>query len=169
MQNHKNRKQDVFTKCATCFGIGYLSPVPGTLGSILAFVFLPLIIFFPLSTAYVVLISSFLFLIGIWSCDKYETTYSLEDPKEVIIDELIAQLILFLCISCAFGSSFELSIMLLLCVISFVLFRFFDIVKPWPISLVQKNIHGGFGVMLDDLLAAFATFIIISIVTYVLF
>ncbi|ABD46516.1 phosphatidylglycerophosphatase A family protein [Neorickettsia sennetsu] len=169
MQSRKERKQDVFTKCATCFGIGYLSPLPGTLGSILAFVFLPLIIFFPLSIAYVILISSFLFLIGIWSCDKYETTYSLKDPKEVIIDELVAQLILFICISYVFRSSFELSIMLLLCVTSFVLFRFFDIVKPWPISFVQKNIHGGFGVMLDDLLAAFATFIMISIIAYVLF
>ncbi|QHD65070.1 phosphatidylglycerophosphatase A family protein [Neorickettsia findlayensis] len=168
MENHKKKQQDVFVKCATCFGIGYLSALPGTLGSALAFVFLPLIIFFPLSIVYVVLISSCLFLIGIWSCDKYEATYSLEDPKEVIIDELVAQIILFLCISCTFGNSFEPSVMLLLCITSFGLFRFLDIVKPWPISFVQKNIHRGFGVMLDDLLAAIIAFLIILIIPYVL-
>ena len=45
--------------------------------------------------------------------------------------------------------------------IGFCLFRFFDIVKPWPIRWIDKNVHGGFGVMLDDLLAAFCSLIIL--------
>lgn len=162
-----NKKEDLFVKIATCFGIGYLSPFPGTLGSALAFGFLPLILLFSFSVGQILLISLILFLLGAYSCARYEKVYSRQDPKEVIIDELVAQIILFMCIKYVFEDILHGFIAPLLYFASFVLFRLFDITKAWPINLVQRKIHGGIGVMLDDLLAAIISLTIITAIAHV--
>ncbi|NBO18797.1 MAG: phosphatidylglycerophosphatase A, partial [Proteobacteria bacterium] len=66
-----------------------------------------------------------------------------EDPGEIVVDEVAGQWLLLSAFS-ATGPAY---------IIGFVLFRAFDIVKPWPISLADRKIHGGFGVMFDDILA----------------
>ncbi len=70
---------------------------------------------------------------------------NISDPREVVIDEVIGQIIAFLpiCNICIFRDAF----------ISFILFRFFDIVKPFPINFIESKIGGNFGILLDDILA----------------
>lgn len=142
---------------ATCLGVGNFSSFPGTLGSILPFVFLPLILIIDSAT---VLFGSFftIFTAGIWSCFEYEKHYGKKDPKEVIIDEFAAQLLLLILIKLYAGGKFNGAI---LYIISFVLFRLFDIMKPWPIKIIEK-LKGGYGIMLDDIAAALLSFVILS-------
>ena len=88
------------------------------------------------------------FFIGWWVSELYVRKTGRQDPKEVVIDE-VAGIWLLLAI---IGSYFPLDAMMFF--LAFVLFRLFDIAKPWPVSLADENIKGGFGIMLDDILAA---------------
>lgn len=176
----------------TCFFIGKIRFAPGTFGSLLAFPLTYYIVgatmqkeYFADSTfitTFVVLIAAILilFLVG-WACSAlYVKTTGREDPKEVVIDEVAGQMI-----AIVFGSAasvfaqdsglkeFMSAQMIDFCflfLMPFILFRLFDICKPWPIDWLDKNIHGGLGIMLDDILAGifavvmqyFLTFIIID-------
>ena len=82
-------------------------------------------------------------LVGIWASNVGIERFKVHDPKQVVIDEVAGQGIA--CIAC----TSSLTSMLL----ALALFRFFDILKPWPISLVDRKVKGGLGVMLDDLIA----------------
>ena len=96
----------------------------------------------------------FLFL-GIISANSYDKERNTSDSKEIVIDEVVGMMITYLPIiwltdeqnnSLAFSGWIQP-------LLAFLLFRFFDVLKPWPISWVDQNIKGGLGVMLDDVLA----------------
>jgi phosphatidylglycerophosphatase A len=105
-----------------------------------------------------------LFIAGTYFTSLYIKETGREDPKEVVIDEVVGQMftILLSCLASSFVHNSSLSEKLssdtidfiFMFVLPFGLFRFFDIVKPWPINWIDKNIKGGIGVMLDDILAA---------------
>ena len=89
-------------------------------------------------------IASFLvFILGCWSSSAYVKLVGREDPGEVVIDEVAGQWIVLL----------AAPLDPVAYVFAFLLFRVFDILKPWPISMADKNIKGGFGIMFDDVLA----------------
>lgn len=155
---------------STCFGIGKIPFASGTWGSLFA------VLFFLLTSDYIVLIILLIFpamLIGIYATDKYLALIgSHGDPKEVVIDEFIGQLItIIITLTVAnyvlAASTEDLKIRFVFsensdggfnlinfsAVLSFVLFRFFDILKPFPISWFDSNIDGGRGVMVDDVVA----------------
>lgn len=92
-----------------------------------------------------------LFLIGIYICGITNRDFGTDDHPAAVFDEIATFPIVL----------FAVPITWYYLLIGFVLFRFFDIVKPFPIRWVDKNIHGGFGVMLDDLLAALCSLIIL--------
>jgi phosphatidylglycerophosphatase A len=111
-----------------------------------------------------------LFIIGVIASDYYANISQSQDPKEVVIDEVVGQLITVNL--CFLGYLFitksnletwlspEGLILVFLVALPFALFRIFDILKPWPIDWMDKNIKGGLGIMLDDVGAAiFATVI----------
>jgi phosphatidylglycerophosphatase A len=126
------------------FLIGFLPKAPGTFGSLAAIV---LIYLFYLSEASIILlitISVILFILGSIGAEVFEKKHHLHDSSWIVIDEVIGMLICW-----AFILEFNL-LNLLLC---FVLFRLFDIAKPFPISTLDKKIKNGAGVMLDDVLA----------------
>ena len=102
-----------------------------------------------------------IFFVGWWASNEYMKHYpEKHDPKQIVIDEVAGMwLTLFFCVSIV-GSYISY-------IIAFVLFRFFDAVKPWPISLADRKIKGGFGVMFDDLLAAI--FSALSVIFYIFF
>mgnify|MGYP006139536463 CR=1 FL=1 len=86
-------------------------------------------------------------VIGTIAAEKTAVLLGKEDPKEVVIDEVAGQGIALL--FCPLAWQWFL--------VAFVLFRFFDILKPWPVGWADKNLHGGIGIMADDLIAgAFA-------------
>ncbi|MGD9584888.1 MAG: phosphatidylglycerophosphatase A [Lysobacterales bacterium] len=136
---------------ATGFGAG-LSPIaPGTAGSLVAL--LPYLLLRPLGALAVLAAAVVVFAIGVvaaqWSIDQLGA----EDPGAVVIDEWVGQWLAFLPVFLVwpgFGFHPPLALELLA---GFLLFRLFDIAKPWPANWADRNLHGGFGAMLDDAIA----------------
>jgi len=128
---------------ATFFGIGLLKPAPGTWGS-LAAVLLWYFLDFLHSYTYIILPAFILFS---WLvCNKADQDSESKDNSFIVIDEVAGMIV---------ALSF-ISHDVILYLFTFLLFRIFDIFKPWPISWVDKNIKGGLGILLDDLIAGFA-------------
>lgn len=129
----------------TVLGLGYAPIAPGTFGSIGAFICCYLIAHFQgvqTYNSFILIASLLLTLLGIWSTDKLISEWG-EDPSKVVLDEYIGYLITLLFVP------FSLKNL----IIALILFRFYDILKPLGISTIDKNIKGGTGVMLDDVLA----------------
>lgn len=125
-------------------GAAGLAPVaPGTWGTALAVLLAPMW-FMPLSITGRLLVLVALFILGGIAASRAEILLQRTDPSEVVIDELVGLWIVLLPFA-------EPSLGLLLA--AFVLFRFFDIFKPWPVSASEAWLPAGFGVMLDDVLA----------------
>lgn len=139
----QNLKDAVLTSVATLSFIGRLPKAPGTWGSLVAVIAAPwLFIPFSLSTKIIILV--LLFFSGSLACSAAERTYGRKDPGQAVIDEVLGQWTVFL-----FTSQISLSVLGL----GFILFRLFDISKPFPIRRSENWLPGGYSVMLDDLLA----------------
>lgn len=121
-----------------------LSPkAPGTMGSLVAIILAPFI-FMPFSLPVRGVILVLLFFVGGLACTRAEKLLGKKDPGCVVIDEVLGQWVaVFPYLALAW---WELAL-------AFGLFRFFDIVKPWPVRASEHWMKGGFGIMLDDLLA----------------
>ena len=143
---------------ATC-GVGYLPLMPGTYGSLVAVgIFLGLTQVAQgnaLIAVVLVLIVAVTFA-GIWAGSRTEALSGRKDPGKVVVDEVAGQFI----------ALFPLTLFtrwsILAVIVSFILFRFFDIVKPYPANRLQE-LHGGAGVMFDDLVAGVYGAVIVSI------
>lgn len=127
---------------ATWFGLGLLPKAPGTWGSLGALPFAWFINSF-YGWPGLLFASVIVFALGIWASGFYGAATSASDPGEIVIDEVAGQ---WLALVFA-GQS------LLLYAIGFILFRLADIFKPWPASWADRKVKGGFGVMLDDMIA----------------
>jgi len=149
------RARTVFTDpvhlLAFGFGLG-LSPVaPGTAGSLLG-VALAWLVLNMVPVAQITLAVA-LVLAGIWICGNSARRLGLKDPGGIVWDEACAMYITLL------AAPASVSAWLL----AFVLFRIFDIVKPWPIRDLDHRISGGLGIMLDDLVAALYAAILLAL------
>lgn len=127
---------------ATCAGIGGLRPGPGTWASLatLPFAWLIATLGGPLVLLAAVLA---LLVLGVWAVDHYVRETGREDPPEVVIDEVV-------------GMGLALTATephWLPYLVAFALFRLLDIAKPWPIRLIDRQLKGGIGAMLDDVVA----------------
>ncbi|MBN2365988.1 MAG: phosphatidylglycerophosphatase A [Calditrichaeota bacterium] len=135
---------------ATVFGAGYSPLAPGTAGSLL---WLLLVYFFlPTVSPVYALLLIILLVLGVISSTAMEKWHG-EDPSLVVIDELVGMGISLIFVPRSWP--FFLG--------AFLLFRFFDIVKPWPINVSQK-LRGGWGIMMDDILAGIFALIIIHLI-----
>ena len=140
------------------FGAGLAPKAPGTFGTLLGWA-----LYFPLALLMPPLAVAFLavplFFLGIWACGVTGRDLGVEDHGAIVWDEVVA----FLPLAALASSS------LLLQAIAFGLFRLFDIWKPFPIRQFERNVRGGLGVMLDDLIAAcyaYLAFILLVSVAY---
>lgn len=123
------------------FGSGLAVKAPGTFGTIAA---IPVYLLLQqLSLFSYVAVTVIAFIAGIWFCQQAVNWLKQEDPSSVVWDEFVGYWVTM--IAAPTGWQWIL--------IGFVLFRFFDILKPWPISWCDKNLHGGFGIMFDDVVA----------------
>ncbi|MDJ0957598.1 MAG: phosphatidylglycerophosphatase A [Arenicellales bacterium] len=130
-------------------GIGLTPKLPGTVGTLLA---IPLWWWLSnLDLNSYLLITACAFLFGIWICQRASERLGQHDHSGIVFDEIVGYLLALVVVPVSVG-------WLLL---SFVLFRFFDVVKPWPICWLDRRIKGGLGVMLDDLAAGIFTAVII--------
>ena len=142
---------------ATCFKVGYLPLAPGTWGSVFA-ILLWWVLLKDLNTYIFGVVIIIFLLIGIVVSNIIIDQSGDHDPSHIIIDELVGQwLALFLLPDGFFNIA-----------ISFILFRFFDIIKPWPIRLIEK-LPKGLGVMSDDLTAGLITLVLIQVINIYLF
>ena len=172
----------------TMFGIGYFKYAPGTLASLITCVasyflgkffweqsaddkfshfilnYLPFIIFF-------------LFIYSIILIDKLSHYFKKKDPKEIVIDEFLGQSIpcILICFKLKsynmFGYQASPPVMeaIIPFSIAFVTFRIFDIFKPYPINIIDKKIHNGFGIIFDDILAGIYSAITTYLVLYIIY
>ena len=98
-------------------------------------------------------LAGIIFAAGCWAAATVAKASAVEDPGAIVIDEVAAQWLVLL----------PAPLDLLSYAIAFLLFRGFDIWKPWPVHWVDRHVHGGFGIMLDDLLAAVYAAVVLSI------
>lgn len=131
---------------ATWFGYGYLKPAPGTWGSLAALPF-GAALYFGGGIPALVIGTMIMAIAGYWAAGQFDRLSGRHDSKEIVIDEVVGQWIALLPVFFFVGLSVKYII------IAFILFRFFDILKPWPIARIDKRIKGPLGVMLDDVLA----------------
>jgi len=128
------------------FGLGAgLSPrAPGTAGSLVA---LPLyVLLAPLPGAVYLGLMAVLLLVGVWVTGRTERDLGVHDHSGIVFDEIVGQLIALFLVPLHLGWMLA----------SFGLFRLFDIWKPWPIRWLNNRVHGGWGIMLDDVAAGVA-------------
>lgn len=144
---------------ATVGGAGLLKPAPGTWGSLVAALlgFSAIMggISLPIFGIALILVT----VLGTIAIDRIENASGIHDAPEIVIDEVAGQWIALLPL-------YYVGADIVLVVGAFLLFRFFDIVKPWPIGFLDAKVGGGFGVMLDDIVAglfAMAGIVLLSI------
>ena len=132
------------------FGIGFL-PISGTIGSLIA-IFVYFIFYNYINLLSFIVFIILIFFYSIFFLDKtIKRSFSTSDPKEIVIDEFIGQSIaLLLCENNFF-----------LIILSFLLFRLFDITKPWPASYFDLKVKNANGVLMDDIIAGLYTFFFI--------
>lgn len=125
---------------ATVFFIGFIPFAPGTFGSLTGLMF---VWFFRPSPLYQVMIAAVGFVIGAVSAQYVEKTSGQKDAKHIVIDEFVGYVVsvIYLPLTAGYLTA------------AFFLFRFFDILKPPPVRNVERAVHGGVGVMLDDVVA----------------
>jgi phosphatidylglycerophosphatase A len=141
---------DYLALALSTWGVGYLPLMPGTFGSLVGVgLFLCLV---ETTGGIVRLAAVFLSVIvislgGIWAASRTEKLFGLKDPGKVVVDEVAGQLLALMPLAFLTRNPPALAV-----IVSFTLFRFFDIVKPYPAGRLEK-LRGGFGIMCDDLVA----------------
>ena len=138
----------------TLFGIGKLKKIPGSYASLATTIFLVFIfhiLSFPPNIIIILVI--IMFFISLYAVNIFIKDLDNKDPKEVVIDEFIGQSIPICLYEIAHEGTKETSQVLTFYFIMFILFRIFDIVKPYPVSYYNKNFKNSFGVIMDDVCA----------------
>jgi phosphatidylglycerophosphatase A len=139
---------------ATGFGVGYSPIAPGTLGTLIA---IPVYYFLSniSSPIYEITLLGFFFL-SVWISEGAEIFFGKKDDQRIVIDEIMGFLVTMLWVPKT----------PILMVIGFFLFRFFDILKPFPIRRLERKLKGGYGVVLDDVMAGVYGNIVLQVTTH---
>ena len=138
----------------TCFGIGSIRFAPGTITSLITTVFLySLFHIINLSNNTISIILLVVFIYSFYAVSEYIKFNENKDPKEVVIDEFIGQCIPIYLYEISHGTVKDAQEAVLFYLYIFILFRFFDIKKPFPINFFDKKFKNSFGVIIDDVIA----------------
>lgn len=140
------------TLFVTWFGSGLVPKAKGTAGTLAA---LPFAFVIQTQAGMIALCVATLlvFIAGCYASSAYMKNAGKHDPGEIVVDE-VAGIWLVFCVMPLMWMDPKTELILWLYGASFIAFRFFDIVKPWPVSLIDRKVKGGFGVMVDDIAAA---------------
>lgn len=146
--------KDPVVLIAVGFGSGLAPKAPGTAGTLIA---IPLYLLMqPLPLISYLLITTCLFIAGIWICTYTAEILGVHDHPSIVIDEIVGYLITMIAAPDGW----------LIIIVGFVLFRLLDALKPWPISWFDRNINGGLGIMIDDVVAGIIALAIIQGLLY---
>lgn len=133
-------KDRAFIVIASLFYTGYLPFAPGTFGTFIALIFL---MFFRIEGIVFYSFLFFIFLVGVFVSDKAEQILGERDSRHIVIDEFAGYMVSMAGVLPHWKKL----------LIAFVLFRFFDILKPFPIRSIERRLNGGLAIMLDDIIA----------------
>ena len=152
---------------STFFGYGYLTKMPGTVASIVTtvFIYIAYEILDYTSLKFSIVFFIILFFYSFYAVKDTESEFENKDPRQIVIDEVLGQampLILIVYLSSLNLISIPVEIYYLL---SFIFFRFFDIVKPFPVSYFDKEHKNFFGIIMDDIMAGLYTMILIYLIS----
>ena len=153
------------TLFVTMFGLGKIPKIPGTFGSLATVIIL--YIFFHilnLSSNLILILIVTIFIYAFSAVTAYIKDNENKDPKEVIIDEFIGQSIPIYLYEISHGTEKSSDEAIIFYCVCFVLFRFFDIAKPFPVSFFDKNFKNSFGVIMDDVCAGF--YVVLSLICF---
>ena len=138
----------------TLFSIGKISRIPGSIASLVTIFFLFFLFhILKIPANFILLFVIIIFFISLYAVNVFIKNLDNKDPKEVVIDEFIGQSIPICLYEIAHEGTKETSQILTSYFIMFILFRIFDIVKPYPVSYYDKNFKNSFGVIMDDVCA----------------
>tara|TARA_B100001057_G_scaffold384505_1_gene390985 strand:- start:14 stop:493 length:480 start_codon:yes stop_codon:yes gene_type:complete len=147
----------------TIFCIGYIKIAPGTLGSICGVLtFFCFYNFFSVNPKYLFFLIFFIFIFGWYFVFTYVQKNKTHDPSEIIIDEFLGQLLSLAPLLYLRNFNFNLDYFLELLIFAFLLFRFFDIIKPWPINIIDRS-KSSLSIIMDDMVAGLFSAIIVFI------
>ena len=153
---------------STFFGYGYLTKFPGTVTSLITTIFI-YIAFEHLgynNFNFALSFFSILFLYSFYAVKNIEDEFKNKDPRQIVIDEVLGQsmpLIFLLYLNQNNQISIQIEFYY---VLSFLFFRFFDIIKPFPVSYFDKNFKNCFGIIMDDIMAGLYTILFIYILSF---
>jgi phosphatidylglycerophosphatase A len=153
--NIKFLTQNIYHFIALGFGSGLFKKGPGTAGSLAAIPIFYLLLNLPSLLQWLFVIT--LFFVGLYSSNKVIAVIDQKDPSFIVIDEIVAVLFLFILIP----SNIKLL------AFAFILFRVFDIFKPFPVSWAENYFKGALGIMMDDIVAALLSLLVIRLTLYV--
>ena len=125
------------------FGSGLAKNAPGTWGTLVGVPVYLLLVYFASNTLIYISVTVVCFLLGIWICDQTEKKLGLHDPGNIVWDEIVGLMVTMTFLPATYPWI----------IAGFIVFRFFDILKPWPIKWFDQHCTGGFGVMVDDVIA----------------
>jgi phosphatidylglycerophosphatase A len=146
--------QDPIYFIAFGFGTGLMPAAPGTWGTLAAF---PLyLLMMDTHWSVYLLLTLMAFILGVWVSDKVTKDLGMHDYKGIVWDEVVGYLLTMFLAPKGFAWM----------VLGFILFRIFDIWKPQPIRYIDQKIHGGLGIMLDDVGAAVPAWLILQIIAW---
>ena len=152
----------------TLFGIGRIKKIPGSFASLATTLFLFFLFHILNLSPNIVLFSVIIiFFISLYAVNIFIKNLTNKDPKEIVIDEFIGQSIPICLYEVAHNISKETSEILKFYFIMFILFRIFDIIKPFPVSYYEKNFKNSFGVIMDDVCAGL--YVVVILVLYMIF
>jgi phosphatidylglycerophosphatase A len=136
------------------FGSGLAPTAPGTVGTIVGIPFFLLMT--SLSLASYLVLTLLLFLFGVWVCSQSSKMLGVHDHGGIVWDEIVGYLVTMIAAPPGWGWV----------AMGFILFRIFDIFKPWPISYLDKHVSGGMGIMIDDVFAGIYALLVLQSLHY---
>ncbi len=152
----------------TLFGIGKISTIPGSIASLFTVIFLFILFQIIQISADIVLVALIIiFFISLYSINIFIKNLDDKDPKEIVIDEFIGQSIPICLYEIAHEGAKTTSEILTFYFIMFILFRIFDIAKPYPVGYYDKNFKNSFGIIMDDICAGL--YVVAVLVLYMVF
>ena len=150
-------------------GIGYSKYAPGTMASFVTSLIFIFFYIYKINIIFLIFFIILIFIFSVYSIDVFKNSFNNIDAKEIVIDEFVGQSIPILTIY-SFFSKNDIGSFVSYVIVSFILFRFFDILKPYPINKIDKNMKNGFGVMFDDVIAGvYSSIVLLVIISFLLY
>jgi phosphatidylglycerophosphatase A len=150
----------------TMFGLGNSKYAPGTVASFVTCIMYIWFYIYQINIYLLIWIVCIIFIFSVYSIDIFKNSFSQVDAKEIVIDEFLGQSIPLLTIY-NFIEKNNLNHFILYTFMSFVLFRIFDIFKPYPIKKIDIKMKNGFGVILDDIVAGVYSVVVLMIIFFI--